>query len=102
MSATAKPLPGRRTTTQGLLAILAGLVAFGATLAAGVLVTYWVVRAIPPEVPHPTEAYEGFGDAMTAASRFFLGAGASFVFAAVIGFVVAAWVDYPKATKDRV
>ena len=70
----------------------AGLLAFAGTLAAGVVVTVLIVRAIPPEVPHPTEAYEGFGDGMMALVRFCLGAGLSLIVACVVGVVTGSWV----------
>src|SRR5581483_5588079 len=58
-----------------VVAAAAGLLAFAVTLAAGLVVTVLVVRAIPPEVPHPTEASGGFGDAMLALIRVYIGAG---------------------------
>jgi hypothetical protein len=67
--------------------VTAGFLAFVGTLATGVLVTVLIVRAIPPEVPHPTEAHEGFGDAMMALVRFCFGAGLSFLVACIVGLV---------------
>lgn len=67
--------------------VAAGLLAFAGTLAAGLAVTLLIVRAIPPEVPHPTEAYEGFGDAMTALFRFYLGAVLSLLVASAAGLL---------------
>lgn len=76
-------LPARQTVA----AWAAGLVALAGTLVAGVAVTVLVVRMIPPDVPNPTEAYEGFGDALAALVRFYAGAVLSFVAACVVGVV---------------
>jgi hypothetical protein len=51
--------------------------------------TVLVVRAIPPEVPHPTEAYEGFGDAVTSLTYLFFGVVLSILVALFTGIFVA-------------
>jgi hypothetical protein len=72
-------------------AVTAGLLAFAGTLAAGLAVTVLIVRAIPPAVPNPTEAYEGFGDAMMAQFRFCMGAGLSLLVACITGCMTGDW-----------
>jgi hypothetical protein len=71
---------------QWLVASMAaGLIAFICTFTAGVTVTVLIIRAIPPDEPNPTEAYEGFGDAVEALFRFFWGSGLSLLAACVVG-----------------
>ena len=82
------------TTGRWFLAVIAGVLAFLACWAIGVGVTILIVRAIPPEVPNPTEAYEGFGDYMLATIRFFVGAVVSFVAAVVAGLLVSRRIAY--------
>jgi hypothetical protein len=72
--------------------VIAGLLAFLGSLVLGIALTVLVIRAIPPQVPNPTEAYEGFGDAMMAMLLFELGAGVSLMVAVLIGLAVAAWI----------
>lgn len=100
---------GRRsagpTVGRWLGALTAGLLAFVGSWVTGVVVTVLVIRQIPPEVPHPTEAYEGFGDAMRALVLFYLGAGMAFLVAVVVGVAVSTWVAYrgisrPAADPD--
>ena len=75
--------------------LVAGLFAFAGSLVTGLVVTALIVRAIPPEVAHPTEAYEGFGDAIMAIFRFAVGAALSVCVAFVVGLLtgerVAKW-----------
>jgi hypothetical protein len=68
---------------------IAGLSGFLGSLVHGLALTVLVVRSIPPEVPNPTEAYEGFGDAMMRMIWLHLGSGASFLLALMIGLAVA-------------
>jgi hypothetical protein len=75
-----------------LLSALAGVLAFLGSLAVGLVMTVIVVRSIPPTVPNPTEAYEGFGDYMMALFRFLFGALISFMVAVGVALVVAACV----------
>jgi hypothetical protein len=96
-SAVRGVLPPRWVVTS----MAAGLLAFAGTLAAGVAVTILIERAIPPEVPNPTEVYEGFGDWMSAVLRIFIGAGLSLVVACIVGFVTAAWVASRWGTASR-
>jgi uncharacterized membrane protein len=70
----------------------AGLVACMGSLLVGLALTALVVWAIPPAVPHPTEAYEGIGDALMAQLCFGIGAALSLSMALVIGIVVGQWV----------
>ena len=75
--------------------LAAGLLAFAGTLLAGLAVTIVIVRAIPPEAAHPTEAYEGFGDALMSLIRFVIGVTLSVSVAIVVGLLtgqsVAQW-----------
>ena len=59
------------------------------TFVAGIGTTVLIERSIPPEVPNPTEAHEGFGDFIMAVARFFLGVAASLVAAVVAGAIVS-------------
>jgi hypothetical protein len=43
------------------------------TAAIGLATTVTIVGQTPPEFPNPTEAYEGFGDMMTAVSSLAIG-----------------------------
>ena len=72
--------------------VAAGLLAFVATLAVGVVVTVVIVRVMPRQVPNPTEAYEGIGDALMAEAVLSLGAGLSFVAACIVGVVTGSWM----------
>jgi hypothetical protein len=80
--------------SRWLWAVTAGLLAFVGSWLGCVVIVVLAIRQIPPDVPHPTEAYEGFGDAMRAVFLFYLGVGLSFLVAVVAGFVVATWVAY--------
>jgi len=53
--------------------------------------TVVVVRSIPPLVPHPTEAYEGFGDALATECRLVAGGALSVMVSLVVAGVVGAW-----------
>lgn len=79
--------------------VAAGLFAFAGTLVAGIAVTVLIVRAIPPEVPNPTEAYEGIGDAMLAQFWFYLGGGVSLFVACSVGVVTGSWVASRWSTR---
>ncbi len=81
--------------------VVAGLLAFASSLAAGLALTLVAVRLIPPEVPNPTEAYEGIGDALTAAFYFGIGAVASLCAAFVIGLVIGERVAARWGTPRR-
>ena len=79
--------------------MVVGLLAFALTLATGLAVTILILLAIPPQVPHPTEAYEGFGDAVTALLRLILGASVSILVALIAGISSGIWVakwDLPR------
>ena len=102
--------PGRRVRLMSRLAALAvwsvlpprwavaslaaGLLAFAGSLLAGLVVTILIVRAIPPEMSHPTEAYEGFGDALLAMFRFVIGATLSVSVAIVVGLLTGGQVAW--------
>jgi hypothetical protein len=75
--------PSRRT----VIAVAVGLFAFVGSWAAGLLATVVLVWAIAPEVPNPTEAYEGFGDAVRTLFLFGVGAVLSLCAALVIGLM---------------
>jgi hypothetical protein len=72
--------------------VLAGFLAFLGSAVLGLAVTVLVVRSIAPEVPKPTEAYQGFGDYVLTLFWFHIGAGLSFVAAVGIGLAIAARV----------
>lgn len=74
-------LPSQRIVVP----ILAGFLGFLGSFVAGVVITVFIVWLIPPDVPHPTEAYEGFGDALRAMMIFGFGAVMSFIIAIPIG-----------------
>jgi len=75
-----------------VISVVAGLLSFVGTLLVGLVVTILIIRAIPPDVPNPTEAYEGFGDAIKAMTYFGLGASLSLIIAGVVGMLVGEWV----------
>jgi hypothetical protein len=75
--------PSRRTVAV----VVAGVLAFAGSWAVGLLATVGLVLAIRPEVP-PTEAYEGFGDAVRALFFFGVGAVLSLCVALVLGLMV--------------
>lgn len=83
-SAAGSALPSR----QVVAAVTAGGLAFAGSLTVGLGITVLVIWAIPPEVPNPTEAYEGFGDAVRALGLFGLGVILSLCAAVGVGFVV--------------
>jgi hypothetical protein len=74
--------------------------AFVGTLALGLVVTVLVVRSMR-EVPHPTEAYEGFGDAAVALLRLLFGAGLSILIALFTGIFVAVRVGRKVEAEQR-
>jgi hypothetical protein len=77
-------LPSRRA----MAAPAGALLAFLGALLVGLTATVIIVRLIPPEVPNPTEAYEGIGDFVRAV--FFLGIGAlaSLIAALFVGIAI--------------
>jgi hypothetical protein len=77
------------------------VLAFLGTLVLGLVVTVLVVRSIPPEVPHPTEAYEGFGDAVTAAIHLFIGTLLSFLIALIVACFVAVRFSVEVKAEQR-
>jgi ABC-type Fe3+ transport system permease subunit len=77
---------------SSLRSVLAGALAFLGSLFLGLALTFLVVRAISPEHPHPTEAYEGFGDAMMALFHFAFGAVLSLIASMIVAGIVAAHV----------
>ncbi len=87
------PAP-RPSVGRWLWAVTAGLLAFFGSWIGGVVAVVLAIRQIPPDVPHPTEAYEGFGDAMRAVFLFYLGTGLSFLVATVVGMAISVWVAY--------
>jgi len=58
---------------------------FLVSLASGILITTLLILSIPLQVPHPTEAYEGIGDAMLITIVFNFGLILSFLFAFAAG-----------------
>ncbi|MGH7169693.1 MAG: hypothetical protein ACRELF_00775 [Gemmataceae bacterium] len=72
---------------------LAGALAFLPCMAFGLVLTVLVVGAVPPKVPNPTEAYEGFGETMTA--FFYLAVGAA------ISLLISTSVAAAVATRVR-
>lgn len=95
------PATLRPTSRRWVWAVTTGILAFFASWAAGVAITILIVRAIPPEVPNPTEAYEGFGDAIMGVFRFYVGTLISFVVAVVTGLLVSNWIAYRQAVPAR-
>jgi flagellar biosynthesis protein FliR len=91
-TSTDSPVPGSQPPPVGCLV---PTVAFFGSLAFGLVVTVLVVRAIPPEVPHPTEAYEGFGDAVTTLFNLIIGAALS-ILAALFTAIFVAVRGYAK------
>ena len=85
-------MPVGSELVRWLRSAIAGLVAFLGSLVLGIGLTVIAIRSIPPQVPNPTEAYEGFGDYMIAMLWFELGAGVSLAVAVLIGLAVAAWI----------
>jgi ABC-type Fe3+ transport system permease subunit len=83
------------STAQRPSAILRGALAFFVTLAVGLALTAFVIRSIPPTVPHPTETYEGFGDALIATLFLYAGAALSLLLAGL----VSAWVAWPRNSQ---
>jgi hypothetical protein len=69
------------------------VLAFLGSLALGLALTVVVIRSIPPEVPNPTEAYEGFGDAVMAMVLLVFGAVVSILVALVVAIIVAVRVN---------
>lgn len=84
-----------------LWAVTVGLLAFLASWFVGVAVVVLIIRLIPPDVPHPTEAYEGIGDYYRAMFLFYLGTGLSFLVAVVVGVAVSMWVAYRGVNNKR-
>src|SRR5580704_9034432 len=84
------PQPDKLTGCLG--PAVAGLVTYLVTAAAGLIVTVWIVRSIPPEVPNPTEAFEALGDAINAMFYFMAGLVVSQFVASGLAFVAAAAV----------
>lgn len=70
-----------------MASVAVGFLAFAASLAAGLAATVLVISFIPPTVPHPTEAYEGVGDALMAQLYLAAGGGVSLLVASVVGMV---------------
>lgn len=87
-SAVWSVLPSRRSVAG----VVAGALTSAVSLAVGLVATVLIVRGIPPDVPNPTEAYEGFGDAARAMFLFWVGAALSECAAIVTELVVGAWV----------
>jgi hypothetical protein len=71
--------------------LAAGFSAFAGVFLLGAFVTLTVVRLIPMEVPHPTEAYEGFGDYMRKMIYFWMGISVSTIVAGWVGGGVGIW-----------
>jgi hypothetical protein len=73
--------------------VIAATLAFFGSLALGLALTILIVRLIPATVPNPTEAYEGFGDAIMAENYLLIGVGLSLIgsisVAAAVGSLVA-------------
>jgi hypothetical protein len=97
-TSTDPPDPGRQPPLVGCLW---PTVAFLGSLAFGLMVTVLVVRAIPPEAPHPTEAYEGFGDAVTALFGLFIGAVLSILVALFTAIFVAVHANAKMEPEQR-
>jgi hypothetical protein len=76
---------------------LLGALTFLGSFAAGILLTILVIRAIPPKVAHPTEAYEGVGDAMMATYYLGIGAFLSFSVAFYLAIKIADLAGRPVA-----
>ena len=73
-------------------AVLAGTLAFLPCMGLGLVLTVLIVCTIPPKVPNPTEAYEGFGDAMMAIFYLAVGAAISLLLSTSVAAAVAARV----------
>jgi hypothetical protein len=73
--------------------VIAAALAFFDSMARGLALTILVIRLIPAKVPNPTEAYEGFGDAIMLENYLLIGTGLSLIVsmsvAAVVGSCVA-------------
>ena len=94
MAEATRPPVAVPTLGQWLWAVTAGLLAFVGSWLAGVVVVVLAIRQIPPDVPHPKEAYEGFGDALRVVFLFYLGVGLSFLVAVMVGVTVSVWLAY--------
>ncbi len=83
--------------------VLAGGVVYFITAAIGLAITVTIVRQTPPEFSNPTEAYEGFGDMMTAVSSLAIGLVVSQAVAFGAGFCVTWGVSsyHANSTSDR-
>lgn len=87
-SAVRSVLPPR----WAVVSIAVGLVASAVSLLVGLGVTLLVIWLIPPIVPNPTEAYEGFGDAVLTFFYFGVGAVVSLCVAMCVGLLAGGHV----------
>lgn len=70
-----------------LASTAAGFLAFAGTLVVGLALTILILCLIPRSVKHPTEAYEGIGDAIIAMLCLGFGAVISLCVALVVGLI---------------
>lgn len=70
----------------------AAIFAFASVFSTSMSIVFLVIWMIPPAVPHPTEAYEGIGDALILHAILTGGAVISFCLAIVAAFIAYLWM----------
>ncbi|VTR97845.1 unnamed protein product [Gemmata massiliana] len=88
-------------TGRWLWAATVGALVFLVSWGIGIGGTLLIIRAVPADVPNPTEPREGLGDAMTAMFLFCLGVVLSFFPAAVVGYAAAVLVVHRRVTRGQ-
>ena len=83
-----------------LRTIGAGVLAFLALWAVGIVGTILAIRDTLPAGPAPDDPAKGAGEAGMAVFCFFLGVVPSFFVAAIFGLVVSAWVAGRQVFRD--
>ena len=73
---------------RSVAAVVAGFFAFVGTLCVGLAITLLVIWATSPVYSHETEAYETFGDLVSAMIMLMCGVFASAPMAGIVGFAV--------------
>ena len=84
----------RPSFTRWMLAIIAGLLAFCAAFALGVLITIAIVHGIAPLVSSPGENWAGLWDGIVARSVLYSAACIALSAAIFVGLAVAIHVAY--------
>jgi hypothetical protein len=78
-------------TSWPVVSAVSGLLAFAGTALVGFGLTVLILLVIPKQVPHPTEAHEGIGDALIAMAVLVAGGAVSLCVAAVVGIAVGSY-----------